>query len=110
MEAKLEPKLGMRAARTPYVHLWVDKVAQVVPNGAQSGSKGSKWNQNVTEVAQNMGPKLFQREVVCSQHVQEYARDKPKTCDSDALFFRRNSAVFCRQRTKIMKMIPGRNI
>ena len=40
MEPKLEPKLELCAARTTYFHPWVDKVAQVVPNGAQSGSKG----------------------------------------------------------------------
>ena len=50
MEPKLEPKLDLCAVRTPYFHPWVDKVAQVVPNGAQSGPKGaqrpSKWSQN----------------------------------------------------------------
>ena len=41
-EPQLEPKLARRAVRTPYFHPWVDKVAQVVPNGAQSGSKGAQ--------------------------------------------------------------------
>ena len=34
------PKLAWCAVRTPYFHPWVNMVAQVVPNGAQSGSKG----------------------------------------------------------------------
>ena len=34
------PKLAWCARRTPYFHPWVNMVAQVVPNGAQSGSKG----------------------------------------------------------------------
>ena len=34
------PKLAWCAGRTPYFHPWVNMVAQVVPNGAQSGSKG----------------------------------------------------------------------
>ena len=42
MEARLEPKLARCAGRTPYFHPWVDKVAQVVTNGAQSGSRGAQ--------------------------------------------------------------------
>ena len=34
------PKLAWCAARTPHFHPWVNMVAQVVPNGTQSGSKG----------------------------------------------------------------------
>ena len=34
------PKLAWCAVRTTYFHPWVNMVAQVVPNGAQSGSKG----------------------------------------------------------------------
>ena len=34
------PKLAWCAGRTTYFHPWVNMVAQVVPNGAQSGSKG----------------------------------------------------------------------
>ena len=53
MEPKLEPKLDLCAVRTPYFHPWVDKVAQVVPNGAQSGFKGTqrlpKWSQNAAQ-------------------------------------------------------------
>ena len=45
---KLEPKLAWCAVRTPYFQPWVNMVAQVVPNGAQSGSKGAqrlpKWS------------------------------------------------------------------
>ena len=59
MEPKLEPKLA-----TTYFHLRVDKVAQVVPNGAQSDSKGAqrlpKWNPNAAQGIQNMIPMLFQ--------------------------------------------------
>ena len=36
------PKLAWCAARTPHFHPWVDKVAQVVTNGAQSGSRGAQ--------------------------------------------------------------------
>ena len=65
MDTKLEPKLAMWVHRTSYFHPWVNKVAQVVPNGAQSGSKGSqklsKWSQNAAQGLQNVGPKLFQR-------------------------------------------------
>ena len=42
MEPKLEPKLDLCAGRTTYFPPWVDKVAQVVPNGAQSASKGAQ--------------------------------------------------------------------
>ena len=49
MDTKLEHKLATWVTATPYFHPWVDKVAQVVPNGAQSGSKGAqrlpKWIQ-----------------------------------------------------------------
>ena len=42
------PKLAWCAGRTPHFHPWVNMVAQVVPNGAQSGSKGAqrlpKWS------------------------------------------------------------------
>ena len=65
MEPKLEPKLDLCAVRTPYFHPWVDKVAQVVPNDAQSASKGaqrlSKWSQNAAPGVQHVGPKLFQK-------------------------------------------------
>ena len=40
MGAKLEPKLAIWVTDLGQVHPRVDKVAQVVPNGAQSGSKG----------------------------------------------------------------------
>ena len=50
MDTKLEPKLATWVDGTPYFHPWVHKVAQVVPNGAQSGPKGAqrlpKWSQN----------------------------------------------------------------
>ena len=36
------PKLAWCAGRTSYFHPWVNMVAQVVPNGAQSGSKGAQ--------------------------------------------------------------------
>ena len=36
------PKLAWCAGRTPHFHPWVNMVAQVVPNGAQSGSKGAQ--------------------------------------------------------------------
>ena len=59
MEARLEPKLAMWVHRTTYFHPWVDKVAQVVPNGAQSGSKGAqrlpKWSQHGSKIR----PKAF---------------------------------------------------
>ena len=58
MDTKLEPKLATWVTATTYFHPWVHKVAQVVPNGAQSGSKGAqrlpKWSQNGTK----MEPKL----------------------------------------------------
>ena len=48
MDTQLEPKLAMWVDGTTYFHPWVHKVAQVVPNGAQSGSKGAqrlpKWS------------------------------------------------------------------
>ena len=54
MDTKLEPKLAMWVNGTPHFHPWVQKVAQVVPNGAQSGSKGAqrlpKWSQNGTKM------------------------------------------------------------
>ena len=54
MDTKLEPKLATWVDATPYFHPWVHKVAQVVPNGAQSGSKGAqrlpKWSQNGTKM------------------------------------------------------------
>ena len=36
------PKLAWCAARTTHFHPWVNMVAQVVPNGAQSSSKGAQ--------------------------------------------------------------------
>ena len=61
MDTKLEPKLAMWVAGTPYFHPWVDKVAQVVPNGAQSGAKGAprlpKWSQNGPK--SNLKPLFF---------------------------------------------------
>ena len=55
MDTKLEPKLAMWVDGTSYFHPWVHKVAQVVPNGAQSGSKGAqrlpKWSQNGAKMA-----------------------------------------------------------
>ena len=39
---KLKPKLAWCAGRTTYFQPWVNMVAQVVPNGAQSGSKGAQ--------------------------------------------------------------------
>ena len=48
MDTKLEPKLAMWVDGFTYFHPWVHKVAQVVPNGTQSGSKGAqrlpKWS------------------------------------------------------------------
>ena len=45
---KLEPRSDLGGNWTPYFHPWVNMVAQVVPNGAQSGSKGvqrvPKWS------------------------------------------------------------------
>ena len=47
-EPKLEPKSDLGGTWTTYFHPWVNMVAQVVPNGAQSGSKGAqrlpKWS------------------------------------------------------------------
>ena len=47
------PKLAWCAGRTSYFHPWVNMVAQVVPNGAQSGSKGAqrlpKWRKNAVQ-------------------------------------------------------------
>ena len=44
----------------------MDKVVQVVPNGAQSDSKGvqrvPKWSQNAAQGLQNVGPKLAEKE------------------------------------------------
>ena len=58
MQPKLQPQLGLCAARTSYFHPWVDKVAQVVPNDTQSASKGvqklPKWSQNVGQGVQNV--------------------------------------------------------
>ena len=58
MQPKLQPQLGLCVARTSYFHPWVDKVAQVVPNDAQSASKGApklpKWNGNVGQGVQNV--------------------------------------------------------
>ena len=63
MESKLEPKLDLCAGRIPHFQPWFNKVAQVVPNDAQSASKGaqrlSKWSQNAAPGVQNVGPKLF---------------------------------------------------
>ena len=42
MDTKLEPKLATWVTGTPHFHSWVHKVAQVVPNGAQSGPKGAQ--------------------------------------------------------------------
>ena len=42
MDPKLQPKLDLWPGRTPNFHPWVDKVAQVVTNGAQSGSRGAQ--------------------------------------------------------------------
>ena len=39
---KLEPKLAWCAARTTHFQPWVNMVAQVVPNGAQSGSQDAQ--------------------------------------------------------------------
>ena len=45
------PKLAWCAGRTIYFHPWVNKVAQVVPNGAQSAPEGPQrpleWSENV---------------------------------------------------------------
>ena len=84
MEAKLEPKLALCAGRTTYFHPWVDKVAQVVPNGAQSGSKGAKrvptWrpkcSQGCTNGSQNYdNGNIFRRTLLCV-----YTKNKNKTC------------------------------
>ena len=45
-EPNLEPKLPWGGGVSTHFHPWVDKVAQVVPNGAQSGSKGEEGYQN----------------------------------------------------------------
>ena len=54
MDTKLGPKLATWVHGTPYFHPWVHKVAQVVPNGAQSGPKGAqrlpKWSQNGAKI------------------------------------------------------------
>ena len=42
MEPTLEPKQTFGGAASTYFYPWVDKVAQVVLSGAQSGSKGGK--------------------------------------------------------------------
>ena len=42
MELKLEPKSDLGGGKLNYFHAWVDKAAQVVSNGAQSGSKGAQ--------------------------------------------------------------------
>ncbi len=60
------PKLAWCAARTSYFQPLVDKFVQVVPNGAQSDSKGvqrvPKWSQNAAQGLQNVGPKLAEKE------------------------------------------------
>ena len=65
MEPKSEPKLDLCARQTTYFHPWVDKVAQVVPNGAQSGPKVLqrllKWSEKATQGLQNVGPKLAEK-------------------------------------------------
>ena len=62
---KLEPKLAWCAGRTPHFQPWVNMVAQVVPNGAQSGSKGAqrlpKWRKNAVQGLQNVCPKLAEK-------------------------------------------------
>ena len=42
MELKEEPKQLFGGTSFNLFHPWVDKVAQVVPKGAQSGSKGKQ--------------------------------------------------------------------
>ena len=63
MEPKLEPKLDLCAGQTGHFQPWVRKVVQVVPNVAQSASKGAqrlpKWSHNAAQGVQNAGPKLF---------------------------------------------------
>ena len=48
MDTEVEPKLPRWVDGTPDFHPWVHKVAQVVPNCAQSDSKGAqrlpKWS------------------------------------------------------------------
>ena len=59
------PKLAWCAGRTSYFQPWVNMVAQVVPNGAQSGSKGAqrlpKWRKNAVQGLQNVCPKLAEK-------------------------------------------------
>ena len=43
---KYEPKKAGGTVRTTYFHAWVDKVSQVVPNGAQNRISGSPKLQN----------------------------------------------------------------
>ena len=62
MDPQLEPSSDSGGTLNPYFHPWVDKVAQVVPNGAQSGPKGPqrllKWSEKAAQCLQNVGPKL----------------------------------------------------
>ena len=42
MKSKLESTLALGVAQTTDFHPWVDKVVQVVPNGAKSGPEGTQ--------------------------------------------------------------------
>ena len=55
MESKLDLKLDSCAGQTNYFHSWVDKVAQVVPKGAQMVARVTKSCQNGAK----MLPKVF---------------------------------------------------
>ena len=55
MEPKLDLKLDLCAGRTPQFHSWVDKVAQVVPKGAQMVARVAKSCQNGAKIL----PKVF---------------------------------------------------
>ena len=65
MDPKLEPKSDLGGTWTTHFHPWVNMVAQVVPNGAQSGPKGPqrllKWSEKATQGLQNVGPKLAEK-------------------------------------------------
>ena len=62
---KLEPKLAWCAAETLHFQPWVNMVAQVVPNGAQSGSKDAqrlpKGRNNAVQGLQNVRSKLAEK-------------------------------------------------
>ncbi len=62
MNPNLAPKSDLGGTSTTHFHPWVAKVAQVVPNGAQSGPKGPqrllKCSENAAQGLQNVDPKI----------------------------------------------------